>query len=229
MPTKKSGREGLAALGAATVDHSAACERVRMRRRKPCFMWRRRLFGWNVLFIIMLPVFSATLRHGSSRESSSTKLLSPLPRRRVVQFSSHFHGHSPHKTIHIIVAIPPNSPQKLSTNYNNVIHISIISTRKPVDNSAEKRVQIYSCTYFGTAVEKGLSVADSATTNRSVRASSHGVWSDALTLLHQNPSLSVRDKSWLENVYPEGVYGYDHHAVRAQHAASACRTNSTSR
>ena len=26
-------------------------------------------------------------------------------------------------------------------------------------------------------------------------------------LLHQNPSLSVRDKSWLENVYPEGMWG----------------------
>ncbi len=34
-----------------------------------------------------------------------------------------------------------------------------------------------------------------------------GVWSDALALLHQNPSLSVRDKSWLENVYPEGMWG----------------------
>ena len=31
---------------------TARPERVRMRRRKPCFMWRRRLFGWNVLFII---------------------------------------------------------------------------------------------------------------------------------------------------------------------------------
>ena len=27
---------------------TARPERVRMRRRKPCFMWRRRLFGWNV-------------------------------------------------------------------------------------------------------------------------------------------------------------------------------------
>ena len=33
------------------------------------------------------------------------------------------------------------------------------------------------------------------------------MWSDALALLHQNPSLSVRDKSWLENVYPEGMWG----------------------
>ena len=31
---------------------TARPERVRMHRRKPCFMWRRRLFGWNVLFII---------------------------------------------------------------------------------------------------------------------------------------------------------------------------------
>ena len=34
-----------------------------------------------------------------------------------------------------------------------------------------------------------------------------GVWSDALALLHQNPALSVRDKSWLENVFPEGMWG----------------------
>ncbi|MFR1284787.1 MAG: chromosomal replication initiator protein DnaA [Bifidobacterium pseudocatenulatum] len=34
-----------------------------------------------------------------------------------------------------------------------------------------------------------------------------GVWSDALALLHQNPALSIRDKSWLENVFPEGMWG----------------------
>ncbi|HAH53296.1 chromosomal replication initiator protein DnaA [Bifidobacterium sp. UBA6881] len=34
-----------------------------------------------------------------------------------------------------------------------------------------------------------------------------GVWSDALALLHQNPSLSARDKGWLENVFPEGMWG----------------------
>ena len=52
---------------------------------------------------------------------------------------------------------------------------------------------------------KGLSVADNATTDPLEQA--RGVWSDALALLHQNPSLSVRDKSWLENVYPEGMWG----------------------
>lgn len=34
-----------------------------------------------------------------------------------------------------------------------------------------------------------------------------GVIQSTLALLHQNPSLSVRDKSWLENVYPEGMWG----------------------
>ena len=57
----------------------------------------------------------------------------------------------------------------------------------------------------GTSVEKGLSVADNTTTDPLEQA--RGVWSDALALLHQNPSLSVRDKSWLENVYPEGMWG----------------------
>jgi len=48
-------------------------------------------------------------------------------------------------------------------------------------------------------------VADNTTTDPLEQA--RGVWSDALALLHQNPSLSVRDKSWLENVYPEGMWG----------------------
>ncbi len=34
-----------------------------------------------------------------------------------------------------------------------------------------------------------------------------GVWSDALALLRQNPKLSARDKGWLENVVPEGMWG----------------------
>ena len=42
-------------------------------------------------------------------------------------------------------------------------------------------------------------MADNTTTDPLEQA--RGVWSDALALLHQNPSLSVRDKSWLENVY----------------------------
>ena len=52
---------------------------------------------------------------------------------------------------------------------------------------------------------KGLSVSEKTTTDPLEQA--RGVWSDALALLHQNPSLSVRDKSWLENVYPEGMWG----------------------
>ena len=48
-------------------------------------------------------------------------------------------------------------------------------------------------------------MADNTTTDPLEQA--RGVWSDALALLHQNPSLSVRDKSWLENVYPEGMWG----------------------
>lgn len=52
---------------------------------------------------------------------------------------------------------------------------------------------------------KGLSVSEKTTTDPLEQ--SRGVWSDALALLHQNPSLSVRDKSWLENVYPEGMWG----------------------
>ena len=48
-------------------------ERVRMRTRKPCFIERRRLLGWNVLFIVMLPVF-AMLMHGSHESSSITVL-----------------------------------------------------------------------------------------------------------------------------------------------------------
>ena len=50
-----------------------------------------------------------------------------------------------------------------------------------------------------------LSRKDNTTTDPLEQA--RGVWSDALALLHQNPSLSVRDKSWLENVYPEGMWG----------------------
>ena len=33
------------------------------------------------------------------------------------------------------------------------------------------------------------------------------IWSDTLRLLKQNPTLSPRDKSWLEGVVPEAVYG----------------------
>ncbi len=54
------------------------------------------------------------------------------------------------------------------------------------------------------SVEKGNSVADTTT---DPLEQARGVWSDALALLHQNPSLSVRDKSWLENVTPEGIWG----------------------
>lgn len=48
-------------------------------------------------------------------------------------------------------------------------------------------------------------MAENTTTDPLEQA--RGVWSDALALLHQNPSLSVRDRSWLENVYPEGMWG----------------------
>jgi chromosomal replication initiator protein len=54
------------------------------------------------------------------------------------------------------------------------------------------------------SVEKGESVADTTT---DPLEQARGVWSDALALLHQNPALSIRDKSWLENVFPEGMWG----------------------
>ena len=54
------------------------------------------------------------------------------------------------------------------------------------------------------SVEKGESVAD---TTADPLEQARGVWSDALALLHQNPALSIRDKSWLENVFPEGMWG----------------------
>ena len=38
-------------------------------------------------------------------------------------------------------------------------------------------------------------------------AEANHIWSDTLTLLKHNSSLSPRDKGWLEGVYPEGVFG----------------------
>ena len=54
------------------------------------------------------------------------------------------------------------------------------------------------------SVEKGESVVDTTT---DPLEQARGVWSDAPALLHQNPALSIRDKSWLENVFPEGMWG----------------------
>src|SRR6478609_3183244 len=36
------------------AERMARPARVRMRRRKPCFLARRRLFGWNVRLLILL-------------------------------------------------------------------------------------------------------------------------------------------------------------------------------
>ena len=44
----RSGRKAGAALGPATSDHRSAGLRLRIRRRKPCFFFRLRLFGWYV-------------------------------------------------------------------------------------------------------------------------------------------------------------------------------------
>ena len=38
-------------------------------------------------------------------------------------------------------------------------------------------------------------------------AEANRIWSDALRLLVQNPTLSARDKGWLEGVLPEAVFG----------------------
>ena len=77
---------------------TARPERVRMRRRKPCFMWRRRLFGWNVLFISIAPRSIWQRFALPSRESSYTKVLSPLPSsqngRRIFTFR-HVARHAP--------------------------------------------------------------------------------------------------------------------------------------
>jgi len=43
------------------------------------------------------------------------------------------------------------------------------------------------------------------------------IWSDTLRLLKQNPTLSPRDKSWLEGV---GIW-HDHRIVRKQHGHAA--------
>ena len=48
-----------------------------------------------------------------------------------------------------------------------------------------------------------------------------GVWSDALALLRQNPKLSARDKGWLENVVPEGMWG----ACPVRPPSRRCRPN----
>ena len=47
------------------------------------------------------------------------------------------------------------------------------------------------------------------------------IWSDTLRLLKQNPTLSPRDKSWLEGVVPEAVYGTTIVFVRKQHGHAA--------
>ena len=46
----RSGRQAGAALGPAPARSRRDPPRVRIRRRKPCFFFRFRLFGWNVLF-----------------------------------------------------------------------------------------------------------------------------------------------------------------------------------
>ncbi|NEG55617.1 chromosomal replication initiator protein DnaA [Bifidobacterium platyrrhinorum] len=45
-----------------------------------------------------------------------------------------------------------------------------------------------------------------AESNDPVTEANH-IWSDTLTLLKHNSSLTPRDKGWLEGVYPEGVFG----------------------
>jgi hypothetical protein len=41
---------------------------VRMRRRKPCTLARRRLFGWNVLLLIISPLLSPLAETAAGKE-----------------------------------------------------------------------------------------------------------------------------------------------------------------
>ncbi len=61
--------------------------RVRIRRRKPCVLCRRRLFGWKVLLLTVAPVLSAMLgvldlRRSSGRPTGTTDGRAPAGRAR---------------------------------------------------------------------------------------------------------------------------------------------------
>ncbi|WP_395951877.1 chromosomal replication initiator protein DnaA [Bifidobacterium callitrichos] len=97
----------------------------------------------------------------------------------------------------------PIDGEKLSTNYTDVIHNPVIATRKPVDNSrhmSNNRVR----TLFVSSGTGGTGMA--AQSNDPV-AHANRIWSDTLSLLKHNKTLSARDRGWFEGVYPEAIFG----------------------